>query len=174
MTAVSGSSIRATADTIGRWGKFNHLKRQCKQLQPNLEACAHLFISLHCVTHSFISCLMGTRKPMWQRQTSSFLLWSDGLLGSTRSLGTTQLQSAWSSTAVSSMVRCYTWICRWQNSSQRKLEYVNVNVTLISCLRLFSAFGDGEQPDKRQSHHCQLHSYQLVLWTLETIPCSPQ
>lgn len=45
---------------------------------------------------------------MKQRKTFSFLLWLDGSLGSTQSTGTTRLQSAWSSTAVSLMVR---WCC---------------------------------------------------------------
>lgn len=50
---------------------------------------------------------LGTRKPMRQKEIPSFLLWLDGSLGSTLSNGTTRLRSAWSSTAVSLMVRCY-------------------------------------------------------------------
>lgn len=63
---------------------------------------------------------------MRQRETPSFLLWLDGSLGSTLSTGTTRLQSAWSSMAVSLMVRSYS-MCRWilapQNKSTKILKY---------------------------------------------------
>lgn len=64
--------------------------------------------SFLCVFPSFTRYSLGTRRPMKQRKTFSFLLWLDGSLGSTQSTGTTRLQSAWSSTAVSLMVR---WCC---------------------------------------------------------------
>lgn len=46
--------------------------------------------------------------------------------------------------------------------------------SLSLLLRLLSASGDGEWTDRRPSHHSQLHSFQLVLWALETLPCTPQ
>lgn len=40
--------------------------------------------------------------------------------------------------------------------------------------RMLNAFGDGERPNWRPSYHSQLHSTQLVLWTLETFTSTAQ
>lgn len=106
-TAGSGSFIKATAKALERWGEvWSLLFFNANTYKLDKLGSSYLILLL-CVLSSLTRYSLVTRKPMRQRQIFSSLPWLDDSLGFTPLNGTTWQQSAWSTLAVSLMVRRY-------------------------------------------------------------------